>query len=456
MIWGKVLHPGESLTEVVDSEIHLSMASLECRPRLSSKKDLTAHVILRTHTGEYLLCSLGYGPTPQQNLDLVLQPQEEITFSVEGSGVVYLTGYTIPTTEPVSYYGDTGFDEEAIEDCGEVPQDQEDFQQEWEVAASEGTDVTVKSEAQKEDVPQTCGQGEVHSAPTEANEDNLNYQNEQMESSDRLSSQGDEIAVVQLDDEEDEAFTAVKWRLSESTMTGHQQEGQSQQAMQKCLACPNLIPFRGQFEDNEGQLSSNIVLHCKSCLQRLQGSGGHQTLSPRYNKPAQDQMGANRRKRQSWKSSYSVPQNSQTGRVYGTDQRGAGNVSYQLPDERQHRTNKDKLCSYYCSYCSKGFSSSAGLKVHERMHTGEKPYKCRFCPKAFTQCTNWKSHEKTHTGEKPHKCSYCEKTFIRTDAMKSHERTHTGEKPYRCQNCPRAFGQRSMLKKHELLHHFDL
>ncbi|PIK33062.1 hypothetical protein BSL78_30124, partial [Apostichopus japonicus] len=158
MIWGKVLHPGESLTEVVDSEIHLSMASLECRPRLSSKKDLTAHVILRTHTGEYLLCSLGYGPTPQQNLDLVLQPQEEITFSVEGSGVVYLTGYTIPTTEPVSYYGDTGFDEEAIEDCGEVPQDQEDFQQEWEVAASEGTDVTVKSEAQKEDVPQTCGQ----------------------------------------------------------------------------------------------------------------------------------------------------------------------------------------------------------------------------------------------------------------------------------------------------------
>lgn len=58
---------------------------------------------------------------------------------------MYLTGYTIPTTEPVSYYGDTGFDEEAIEDCGEVPQDQEDFQQEWEVAAS-GLLVTLSLE----------------------------------------------------------------------------------------------------------------------------------------------------------------------------------------------------------------------------------------------------------------------------------------------------------------------
>ncbi|XP_006809137.2 P2Y purinoceptor 14-like [Neolamprologus brichardi] len=107
---------------------------------------------------------------------------------------------------------------------------------------------------------------------------------------------------------------------------------------------------------------------------------------------------------------------------------------------------------YSCEECGAVFALSDTLKKHLRVHTGEKPYVCDECGKQFTESGSLRGHQRLHTGEKPYSCDLCDKTFAQLGVLKTHRRSHTGEKPYWCDKCNKTFTQRSSLNHHRRLH----
>ncbi|XP_059188583.1 telomere zinc finger-associated protein isoform X2 [Centropristis striata] len=109
-----------------------------------------------------------------------------------------------------------------------------------------------------------------------------------------------------------------------------------------------------------------------------------------------------------------------------------------------------KVQTYTCVTCSSTFNGKDELRLHVVSHTGNMPHKCSTCPEQFMHKKNLTIHMmKVHGYPKPHACPQCPKTFLTRTELRVHEAAkHRGEKPFVCEECGHRASSRNGLQMH--------
>uniref|UniRef100_A0A8D2ZVD0 GDNF-inducible zinc finger protein 1 n=3 Tax=Scophthalmus maximus TaxID=52904 RepID=A0A8D2ZVD0_SCOMX len=118
----------------------------------------------------------------------------------------------------------------------------------------------------------------------------------------------------------------------------------------------------------------------------------------------------------------------------------------------QRQVHERNNLRHICPDCGKALSSKTALLLHERIHTGTKPYECSDCGARFIQNAALKMHRRTHTGERPFACDECEARFTQKHMLAYHKRSHSGEKPFMCEACGKSFASKEYLRHHSNIH----
>ena len=103
-----------------------------------------------------------------------------------------------------------------------------------------------------------------------------------------------------------------------------------------------------------------------------------------------------------------------------------------------------------CDDCGKKLPSKSKLIMHQRTHTGEKPFKCEHCECYFSRKSNIKRHiNAVHYCIKDFSYTECDARFSEKADLKRHiDPVHIGIKNFRFAKCRSTFTQQGYLTQH--------
>uniref|UniRef100_UPI003AB7C31D uncharacterized protein isoform X2 n=1 Tax=Stichopus japonicus TaxID=307972 RepID=UPI003AB7C31D len=460
MIWGITLQPGEVCTQTVNSQLHLTLVSLECRPsKVFERTTPVAFLVLKTTSCENVLCTLGRNQPFQQSLDLVFQDGEEVTFKVEGTGVVYITGYTpVPLQESFDNGAIPAGGRTAIA-SGELEYEGEDMSHDMEIAPVSSSAENVTEIKQEEDgfeqtpeegfAEETLISGGHNEVPIEIN---VNFPELEEEAPEGVYTEGKKLVEMQgegnIKEElqknteiDDEAISADKEDEGDDRAVSRSDFAEMPEGMCDYVT---IVASLGTDED-DNQMDENEATGIRE--------SGNSNSNMKIAKQEQETESSGSETLPSGgceESSIPKHQNEAIPAASSGDHRQAVDEQRSLPESLDISNQIDK--SLQCGFCGHIFGNQSLLEKHERLHTVVRPFKCQFCDKSYAHRANVIIHERTHTGERPFRCRFCGKGFIQKYVQRVHERIHTGEKPHQCSVCGKAFVQKQHLTAHKRTH----
>lgn len=111
----------------------------------------------------------------------------------------------------------------------------------------------------------------------------------------------------------------------------------------------------------------------------------------------------------------------------------------------------EKVLSFFCDVCSKGFYTRKSLLSHSETHKPHESVACDLCNRTFKAFKNMHKHRKTHFApalEEYLVCDNCEKQFRKKSQLKLHMLTHSEVAEHKCSLCARSFKKKAYLRSH--------
>ncbi|XP_062554612.1 zinc finger imprinted 3-like [Armigeres subalbatus] len=102
-----------------------------------------------------------------------------------------------------------------------------------------------------------------------------------------------------------------------------------------------------------------------------------------------------------------------------------------------------------CAECGKTFAQHGELKLHERMHNGERPFKCTVCGKSYKTASLRTAHMDSHIEGKTFQCQLCGKQLQTRTCYRNHIKRHSEERKYECDVCSKKFYTKYNVKIHK-------